>query len=333
MAKITINTESLTSGRDWVRHKIQDGSNVYRILPPFGDVEVHNNYPFRRWVVAWLIDPKLQKRMPFASPFSAGGEACPVHEYSKAIRDKIDARKAELKAAGVSDAKIKEELAGLNSVAWDIKLQKSFAYNACDKAGKIGLLEVKKTAHDDIKAKMMEYIKKFQMDPTSLNHDIKEDAGIWFNIKKSGSGKDTTYSADFNKKASKDEDGDTVYKNDRSALPENFEEAYQNEGYDLSKIYRQKTYEELFEILLYNIALIADEVPEAANIPGFNVGGTVEPLKKVVEEEPVAKPTKKVALALDDEDDDLDAAPAPKTQAKVSSHEDTLALAESILGE
>ena len=176
------------------------------------------------------------------------------------------------------------------------------------------------------------------MDPTSVNSDTKEDAGIWFNIKKFGSGKDTEYKVDFNKKSLKDEDGDTVYKNDRSAIPdsEEFEELYAAQGYDLSKIYRQKTYDQLKEILLYNIALVAKEVPEAANIPGFEVGDNVEPLNTTViddDEEPTSKPLKKVALALGDDDEEEETPIAKLKSTKKPSHEDTMALADSILGD
>ena len=342
MAQIKINTDSLKTGQKWTRHKIQDGNNVFRILPPYGDMEVHNNYPYRRWVVAWLIDPKLNKRMPFASPFSTGGKdtKCPVHEYSKALSEKIDNLKQSMKAKGVSDAIIKDKLGPLNKIAWEIKLQKTFAYNACDKAGKIGLLEIKKTAHDGMKAEMLKYIEKFSMDPTSLSSDIKSDAGVWFNISRAGSGKDTKYSVEMNKRASKDSDGETVYKLDRSALPEEVVEGYSTQGYDLSTVYKQKSYDELKEILLYNIALIAEEVPQAANIPGFEVDGEVsvssDESEEVEDEAPVSKPSTIVALALDDDDDDDDddlevAQPVKSSPAK--SNDDFMAMADSILGD
>ena len=343
MADIKVNVDSLRTGREWVRHKVQKGSNVYRILPPFGDVEKHNNYPFKRWVVAWLIDPKTNKRMPFASPFSAGEEACPVHEYTKALAEKIDNFKSVLASKGLSASEIKEKLAPLNKIAWEIKLQKTFAYNACDKAGKVGILEIKTNAQKDMKKRMLEYITEREMDPTSLNSDLKNDAGVWFNILREGEMKDTTYSVDFNKSGVKDAEGDIVYKLDRSALPENVVDGFHKNGYDLFSVYRQKTYAELREILMYNLSLIADEVPHAL-VPGFELEeAPVKAVAAVVEEEPVvaAKPKAKVAISLGDDDDDDDfvsapvakkaAAPAPRKAD--ASLDDLMSLADDLLGD
>lgn len=344
MANIKINTEALKTGREWVRHKVQDGNNIFRILPPFGDQEVHKNYPFKRWVVAWLVDPKSGKRMPFATPFSTGEKdsACPVHEYTKALGDKIEKLKSALQAKGVDDSVIKDKLGPLNKLLWETRANRTFAYNAVDKSGKIGILELKKTAHDEMKKRMLEYIQERQMDPTSLNSDIRSDAGVWFNIKRSGAGKDTKYTVEFAKIGKKDAEGDIVYKLDRSPLPEEVVDGFETQGYDLSTVYRLKTYDQLREILLYNIGLIAAEIP-AAVVPGFEPGGAVETLEEVVEEAPIkaVEPKAPVGLSLEEDDDDLLAeveapTPAPaakKTAPKSDSIDDLSAMVDDILGD
>ncbi len=35
--KIKLNMDALKSNKEWIRHKVKSGSNVFRILPPFGD--------------------------------------------------------------------------------------------------------------------------------------------------------------------------------------------------------------------------------------------------------------------------------------------------------
>ena len=50
-SKIKINLDSLKSRREWKRHKVKDGHNVFRILPPFG--EASNGYPYRKWQIIW----------------------------------------------------------------------------------------------------------------------------------------------------------------------------------------------------------------------------------------------------------------------------------------
>jgi len=305
MGEILINQKSLKTAREWKRHKIQDGSNVYRILPPFGDVEVHDNYPYRKWSVAWLIDPKKGSRMPFATPLTDGDEACPVKEYQDALREYIEGRKAMLKAEGMTDLDIKDALKSLHEVQWNVKVQHMYAYNACDKSGNVGLLEIKSTAHKAMKKMMSEYITKYGQDPTSLGSDIKEDSGVWFNIKKDGVGKNTEYSVGFATISSKDNDGELVFKNDRTPLPNAVVEGYNQLGYDLNSVYRRKTYSELKDILAYNLSLIAEDCPEAV-LPGFDEFTSVteqEPTKEQRNDEVITKSTRKFVLNLDDDED------------------------------
>lgn len=328
MAKITINLDSLKSGRDWVRHKVNDGSNVFRILPPFGDPEIHRNWPFRKWSIAWLQDPKSGKRKPFATP-ATDGEACPVQEYVDTLNKYIEDKKNLLKSEGYSDGDIKAELEDLRSIQWNMRVQHVYAYNACDQSGSVGLLELKSTAHKAMKKMMNEYIKTYAQDPTSLSSD-EDDSGVWFNILKEGKGKDTEYNVAFNQTREKDDRGRLVKIDDRSALPENVVENYENLAYDLNSIYTRKSYDELSDILLFNIALLVQEIPEATldkyDISGISVGTptNTSTKKNVVqsddEEEvvtPVAKktaPAKTVALNLS-EDDDEDETPVRKPTA------------------
>ena len=309
MAKITINMDSLKSGRDWVRHKINDGSNIYRILPPFGDSAVHNNYPYRRWSVSWLQDPKSGKRKPFATPLTEG-ETCPVQEYNDALNKVIEARIHALKSEGYADADVKAAIEGLRSVQWNMRLQHVYAYNACDQAGTVGLLELKSTGHKAMKKMMNQYIKDYGQDPTSLGSD-ETDSGVWFNISKEGKGKDTEYSVAFHQTRQK-MNGQLVKIDDRTALPENVVNNYESLAYDLNSIYTRKSYDELKAILMFNIALLAEEVPEAA-FEGYEVDGVAVQAVPVVKEaaQTVKKGTTKVTLKLDD-NDEVEAAPVVK---------------------
>lgn len=347
MGKITINQDSLKSRRDWKRHKIKEGSNVFRILPPFGDVEVHNNYPYRKWSTVWLTDPRTGKRRPFASPMTDGSKECPVKEYSDALTKFIDKKKATLEAKGMSEEKIKENLKELREVQWQIKVQHTYAYNASDKSGEVGLLELKSTAHQGIKKMMNQYIKDYGQDPTSLNSDLKSDAGVWFNITKEGEGKMTEYDVTFAIIKKKNADGEIDKKDDRTPLSDNIIENYAELGYDLNAVYARKTYDELRDLLLYNLALLQESCPEAI-LPGYEVSevaveATEEQSEEEVEEKPVVKAKPRVTLNLDsdDSDDVEDEKPAKKAAPAVKvapakgkmSKDDIMAMAEDILGE
>lgn len=275
MGKININQDSLKERREWKRHKVNDGSNIYRILPPFGDTEVHNGYPFRKWSYCWLADPATGKRKPFASPFSTGGDTCPVKEYADALAKKVDGIAANMKAEGKSDDQIKKRLEKVRGVQWKLKLSHGYLYNAADQSGEVGLLELKATAHKGLCKRMQEYIKTYAQDPTSLN-SFDDDSGVWFDIKREGLGKSTEYSAVFNQTTEKDDKGRLAKFDDRSPLPDNIVENYEDLGYDLSSMYTAKTYDELKEILVANVIALAtdedDPIPDLI-IEGFNTTG------------------------------------------------------------
>ncbi len=145
MAKISINQDSLKPKREWKRHKVKEGSNIFRLLPPFGDES--NGYPYRKWMVIWgLNDPESGRMRPYASSITSSEKACPVMEYVDALKKKVEVKKAQLQAAGTSEAEIKEALKPLNKVISNLRPKTVFAWNAVDKAGTLGLLEVKSTA-------------------------------------------------------------------------------------------------------------------------------------------------------------------------------------------
>jgi hypothetical protein len=308
MAKITINMDSLKSGRDYVRHKINDGSNIYRILPPHGDTAVHNNYPYRRWSTVWLNDPKTNKPRPFATPLMDGKD-CPIKEYGDALTARIEQIKNKLTSEGYSDSEIKAELEGLRKIQWSLKVNYTYVYNACDQAGTVGILELKPTAHKSMKKMMNLFITENSQDPTTLGAS-SDEYGVWFNVTKEGQKKDTEYNVAFHQTKEK-RDGRLVKIDDTSPLPDNVIENYDSLAYDLNAVYTRKTYTDLKTLLLYNLSLIAQDVPEAI-LPGYEID-TDEPVAKVasVKTSPTLKsaPVTKVALNLHDEDDEDDGIP------------------------
>jgi hypothetical protein len=330
MVELSFNQSSLTSKIKVVRHKLKPNANVFRILPPFGDPDDHNGYPFKRWSVAWLTDPQSGKRRPFASPIMEK-EECPVDQYSRALAKHIENKKAMLTAEGLDEKQVREQLKDLYNVQWQIKLNHTYAYNAVDKEGTVGVLEVKKTAHDGIKEKLNEYIVEYNQDPLSLESDIQENAGVWLNIKKTGEGKDTKYTVDF-AKTKKKVDGDVAYVLDRSPLPDSVAEGYHDGlGYDLTTLYYQKSAAQLREVLLYNLSLIQEEVPDAI-LDGFEPDVEVE--EPVEKPKAKAKPKKKVELNLDEDDEppfDVEAPVKKTTKRKEFSNDDIVAMADDLL--
>lgn len=307
-SKIKLNLDSLKSRKEWKRHKVKDGHNVYRILPPFG--EASNGYPYRKWQIIWgLTDPESGRARPFASSMTSE-KRCPVSEYVQLLKKRAEKLDAELKTAGASEEEIKLRTKDINDLIGQIIPKTVYVYNACDKAGEVGLLELKSTAHKDMKAKMNEYIKDYNQDPTSLN-SADDDSGVWFDVIRSnetGKFRDTKYEVKKVQQKAKTANGAVSFVDDRSPLPDQVVENYDNSGYDLSGIYQVKSYDELQEILSYNMARLIEVCPDA----DLDVEPGLAPLVHALEKaagttKPAAtKAAGKVTTKIDDGDDDGD---------------------------
>lgn len=352
MGNISINQDSLKPKREWKRHKVKEGSNIFRFLPPFG--EESNGYPYRKWMVIWgLNDPESGRMRPYASPITTAEKACPVMEYVDALKKKVEEKKAQLQAAGTSEAEIKEALKPLNKVISNLRPKTVYAWNAVDKAGTLGLLEVKPTAQKQIKELMRKYIKDYNQDPTSVNSEA-DDSGVWFDIQRSGTGFDTEYKVEKVQTMTK-VNGAPSYVDDRTALPDNIRENWKDQAYDLGSIYQVKTYAELREIFLANLGNVIKDCPEAA-VPGFEPTGTVAtapvsngaaqqsaPTQETQQAAPAAKGNGSVNLNLDgDDEDENDGAQTTQSQPAAqktvvantpADNDDIFAMADSILND
>jgi hypothetical protein len=299
--KIKINMDSLKSRREWKRHKVKDGHNVYRILPPFG--ESSNGYPYRKWQIIWgLFDPESGRARPFASSMTSE-KKCPVTEYVQQLKKKAESLKSQLAAAGLSEEAQKERLGSLNKLISDLSPKTVYIYNAADKAGEVGLLELKSTAHKKMKTEMSDYIQTYNQDPTSLGSD-DSDSGVWFDVVRSGLGRDTEYDVKLLKLKSKNPTtGKISFEDDRSPLPDAVVENYNNMAYDLGAVYQIKTYDELQEILEANMLSLIEACPDADLGADGLLLQPIPETKATAAVSVKATGTKPVTVRLDDEDD------------------------------
>jgi hypothetical protein len=337
MSKIKINPDSLKSRREWKRHKVKDGNNIFRFLPPLG--EQSNGYPYRKWNIIWgLLDPENGRKRPYASSLSSE-KRCPVVEYVKALTEKAKTIEAELKASGASEEAIKKRLAPLNKVISNVRPKGVYAWNAVDKSGVVGLIELKSTAHKKLKSLMNDYLSMYNQDPTSVNSD-EDDSGVWFNVKRSGAMFNTEY--DVEKVQTRQKiDGRLAFVDDMSPLPEDVVLNWENLAYDLSSIYQTKSYEELKDILLANMSSLLEECPDAL-VSGFEPSGDVTLSDDLGEaassraEVPPSQGRTAVTTKFDDNDDedDEDVVLSTKSSARTTladPDEDIFAMADDIL--
>jgi hypothetical protein len=305
-SKIKLNLDSLKSRKEWKRHKVKDGHNVFRILPPFG--ENSNGYPYRKWQIIWgLTDPESGRARPFASSMTSE-KRCPIVEYVNQLKARAETLTSQLKAAGTSDDEIKERTKGLQDLIGNLIPKTVYVYNAADKAGEVGLLELKSTAHKEMKSRMNEYIQDYNQDPTSLN-SADDDSGVWFDVTRTnetGKFRDTKYDVKKVQTKVKDASGKMSFVDDRSPLADSIVENYENLAYDLSAIYQTKSYDDLQQVLDANMSNLIEICPDA----DLSVEPSLLPLTQALEKAAApraatnaARGTAKVALKLQDDDD------------------------------
>lgn len=295
-SKIKINLDSLKTRREWKRHKVKDGHNIFRIGPPHG--ESSNGYAYRKWQIIWgLVDPESGRARPFASSMTSE-KRCPVTEYVAQLTKKAETIK--LQFAGQDDDVIKERLAPLNKLINDLKPKTVYLYNAIDKSGELGLLELKSTAHKKMKTEMSQYVTDYNQDPTSLNSD-SDDSGVWFDVIRTGEGRDTEYDVKKNQNKAKKATGGFSYEDDLSPLPDSVVANYSQLAYDLNAVYQVKSYDDLQEILLANIPNFVESCPDA----DLDAAVAVEAIVLKSKPAPATKAVgKTVTTRFDDVDDD-----------------------------
>jgi hypothetical protein len=320
-SKIKLNLDSLQSRREWKRHKVKDGHNVFRILPPFG--EASNGYPYRKYQLIWgLLDPATGRARPFAS--SMGTEKkCPVTEFVQDLKKKAEATKASMQASGTSEEEIREALKGINEVISNLSPKTIYIYNAADKSGEVGLLELKSTAHKKMKQEMNQYVHDYNQDPTSLNSQ-PDDSGVWFDIVRQGSFRDTTYDVKKCQLRVKDPaSGRMNYQDDQTPLPDSVVENYSNLGYDLTAVYQIKTYDELQDILEANMERLSDLIGvQTAPSPAPKTAPSASKATQPSSKAPQTKVTTKFNDADDDEEDDVPVVAHKTSKGKVALQDD-----------
>lgn len=309
MAKIKVNLDSLKPQRNWVRHKIKEGTQAFRILPPFG--EESNGYPYKKWSLIWgLKDTETGVMRPVTSSL-VNDKRCPVTEFVAALSELAETRSNNMKAKGVSKEEIKKNNEALNEVISRIRPKHGFFYNAIDQAGSVGILELKSTAHKQLKDLMHKYVQEYNQDPTSLNSN-DDDAGVWFNVTREGMGFDTAYSVSKRQIQSR-LNGKVVYEDDRSALPESVVNNYEDQAYNVHALYAAKTYDEIKVILQANMEDLSAKCPEVAEVA--EQLGLLNPVTAFKATTPT-KGAGKVTLNLGSQDEDDE---EPMQEAPVSA--------------
>lgn len=177
--------------RNWF--KIKDGDNVYRILPPIGDLREEGRWSFYHKVHYGYRNSKNEMRT-FLSP-EVKNHKTKMTEVRDAALDRINDIKAkieEAKKAG-NDAMVTklQEFAGGQKSRYN--LDANHYLNVIDLQGNIGILKIRHKA----KLALDAVIKKLRDQGVE---PLDPESGRYFVFTRSGAGRDTLYSVSTYKK-------------------------------------------------------------------------------------------------------------------------------------
>jgi len=227
-----LGTANYDGGSKKKRFKIDDGDNIYRILPPMGSLAKKGKWS-QYYSVVWGYANKEGKKRPFSD--------CRQINYKTKMVDVESAAYLKLQKLKSVLASLKEKQKNGENVSPDLikksdemirnfNIENKHFINVINLKGEIGVLKIGAKA----KKLLEEEIKKLtsrSIDPLSL------DNGRFFNIFRSGRGNETVYQVTVHKQIKMSETGEemetpVVHKIDQAIISR-----LDSEAFDLGSLY------------------------------------------------------------------------------------------------
>lgn len=263
------------SGNVKENHKIKDGDNIYRPLPPLGNLADQGRWSMYYRVV-WGYKGSDGKNKPFISPYEKNFKTQMVETDCAAFRrsERIKAEYNEMakqakelvKGGGVLTDSIKKELEAKKEEMKAFSVESKHFLNAISLDGKIGLLKLGSRAFKQLKALGQE-LEGQGVDICGV------EGGRYVNINRTGSGMDTIYKV-TEYKVNKEVEIDGVKEVVQRSMPHNLDDSIigrlAKEAFELDKLYPTPTSEEVAEIV-NAVETLSEE--EAAKVVDRILGG------------------------------------------------------------
>lgn len=223
------------------RFYLKDGSNIFRVLPPFGKLK-NDGIIAKYWAVYWLPTTKKNRKgedinRPVPSVFqkTKDGKVVtpdPIHDKVELLTKNL----AAMKASGQHPAAVVE---ALEKRLEGLRVDKAYYVNVISPAGEIGVLKLRYTAFQALKEKLRE-LEKVQIDPINVG------VGVFFDFKK---GKDdkgkTVYGVDIHQKTSRDPNtGGFKTEIVEAKIDQSVLDRMEKEAFDLLTLYKVLSAEE-----------------------------------------------------------------------------------------
>jgi hypothetical protein len=219
------------------RFNLKEGSNLYRVLPPFGSLSQSGEIA-KYWSVYWLTDSNNRKRaVPTIFKKAKDGRVI----QNDPIKDKLDAMTAMVDQAeknGENPAVVEQMRKKLS----DYNLDKAYYLNALSPSGEIGVLKIRYTAYQAL----LEKLKKLAQDGIDAIN-AGQGNGVFFDFRKVKDEKNrTSYAVDVGTRTQRDPMSNKVTVEYLSApIDDVVLGRMESEARDLGAMYQYKSIEEM----------------------------------------------------------------------------------------
>lgn len=212
---------------------VEEGSNVFRVLPPFGSLSDKGRIS-QFWEVFWIEGTGGRKK-PVPSIFNKAKDGTVLQQDP--LKDRVlalDATVKKMRAEGAPEAQTK----ALADKVFRMGPDKSYYLNVLTPNNEIGVLKIKYTSWQAFLERLDE-LSKEGVDPINVG----PENGIFFDFKrkKDDKGK-VVYTVDVATRTSKDPNSGKTIKEYMSApIDENILKRMETEAQDLTKLFTQLT--------------------------------------------------------------------------------------------
>lgn len=226
--------------------KIEDGDNVYRILPPLGKLADKGMWS-KYYRVEWGYKNSEGRTKLFQDPRVVNRETGMVEVESAAYlrREALKKKLAEVTEAFKAGKASKEDVMQARKMTMKYNVEAKHHMNAVNLKGEIGLLKLGHKAKLSLDAQ----IKKLRDEGVDA---LGLENGIYFNIYRSGTGRDTIYQVSvYTEKVEANVNGETqlIEKRKTHTMDDAFIARLDGEAFELEDMYPAPTSEEVEQIV------------------------------------------------------------------------------------
>lgn len=295
--------------------KVEDGDNVFRILPPMGKLAKAGKWNMY-YRVEWGYKNSAGKNRPFQDVRQVNYQTKMVEVESAAHlrREALAEEKKQLVDGLKKNPKDAKALARVKEIGEELKrynLDAKYYMNAIDLNGKIGLLKVGSRAFKALKAEI-DKLRKKGVDPLSI------DNGRFFNFNRSnetGSFQDTQYQVTVYQE-NVEVNGETYQKDKVHKIDESIIARLADEAFELSGMYPEITAEEVARIVEEGSSAVDEILGNGNNQAAASEDDSDDAAEEVVETKVEAKAEAKVEKK-------AEAKVEPKAAAKAETKTET----------